>query len=119
MVVAYRHSPNQLNSYRTQSVLGLTPAQLVLKLYDMAVAALLAREGDRASKVLAQLIESLDFQQRDVALGMFRLYRYCLEQIKRGEYEVPTTILRELRNTWAQALASAVGDTPGSPGVPR
>lgn len=106
MVVAYAGGATPLNSYRANSVLGLTPGELVLKMYDMALVALKSGDGDRASRVLSELIDSLDFQHQQIALGLFRLYRYCLEEIKRGEHEVPTRIMRELRDTWAQALSS-------------
>ena len=109
MAVAYSNNGLQLNSYRTNSVVGLTPSELVLKLYDMGLSALAARDGQRASRVLAQLIEGLDFRYQEIAFGLFRLYRYCLDEIKKGEYDEPTRILRELRETWARALSSSGG----------
>ncbi|MCL4370467.1 MAG: flagellar protein FliS [Chloroflexi bacterium] len=109
MAVAYSNNGLQLNSYRTNSVLGLTPGELVLKLYDMGLSALSAGDQQRATRVLAQLIEGLDFRYHDIAFGLFRLYRYCMDETKKGEYDVPTRILRELRETWAQALRSPGG----------
>ena len=109
MAVAYSSNGLQLNSYRTNSVVGLTSGELVLKLYDMGLASLAADDGQRASRVLAQLIEGLDFRYHDIAFGLFRLYRYCMDEIRKGEYDVPTRILRELRETWARALSSSGG----------
>ncbi|MHB1162588.1 MAG: flagellar export chaperone FliS [Chloroflexota bacterium] len=104
MAVAYSSNSALLNSYRNNAVLGLTPGELVLKLYDMGLSALANRDAQRASRVLAQLMECLDFRYHDVAFGLFRLYRFCMDEIKRGEYDVPTRILRDLRDTWAKAL---------------
>ncbi len=104
MAVAYYNTSAQLNSYRNNSVVGLTPAELVLRLYDIGLSALATGDGQRASRAVAQLIECLDFRHHDVAFGLFRLYRYCMDEIKRGEYDVPTRILRELRDTWAKAI---------------
>jgi len=104
MAVAYSNSNLQLSSYRTNSVLGLTPGELILKLYDLGLSAMATRDGRRASRVLAHLIDSLDFRYSDIAFGLFRLYRYCMDEINRGEYDMPTHILRELRETWAKAL---------------
>lgn len=104
MAVAYSYNPALINSYRAQSVVGLNPGQLVLKMYDLALSAMAAQDESRACRVLAELIDCLDFRSQDIAAGFFRLYRYCMEEIKKGEYEVPTTIIRELRKTWAQAL---------------
>ena len=110
MAVAYAGSAAGLNSYLTSSVVTLSPGELVLKMYDTALVALLAKDGTRAARVVSGLIDALDFQYRDVALGLFRLYRYCMEEIKRGEYETPARIMRELRDVWAEALDSRVGD---------
>lgn len=110
MAVAYSSSAARLNSYLTSSVVTLSPGELVLKMYDTALVALLAKDGNRAARVVSGLIDALDFQYRDVALGLFRLYRYCMEEIKRGEYEAPTRIMRELRDAWAEALDSRVED---------
>ena len=107
MAVAYSPNTFQLNSYRTHSVLTLTPGEVIVKMYDIAVAALIARDGERACKVLVQLIDSLDFEYHEISVGLFRLYRYCMDEIKKGEFELPAGILRELRQTWLQALEQA------------
>jgi flagellar secretion chaperone FliS len=104
MAVAYSSGQAQLNSYRNQSVVGLTPAGLLLKTYDLILGALDSKDGERACRGLAQLIDCLDFRHAEVANGLFRLYRYCIEEIKKGDLEVATSILRELRQTWAEAL---------------
>ncbi len=109
MAVAYFSNSAKLDSYRNNSVLGLTPGELVLRLYDIGLASLAAHNGQRASGVLAQLIDALDFRYHDVAFGLFRLYRYCMDEIKRGEYDEPARILRELRDTWARAIGSQGG----------
>ena len=105
MSVAYWASGAVLNSYRTNSIITLTAGELILKMYDMALVALAAGDGKQGTRVLAELIEALDFEHGEIALGLFRLYRYCMEEIKMGEYGVPTRILRELREAWGEALA--------------
>jgi flagellin-specific chaperone FliS len=105
MVAMYCGNSSQLQSYRTNAVASLGPAQLMLRMYDMAVADLQGGDGAHACKVIGQLIESLDFTYPETAGGLFRLYRYCLEQTKQGEYSVPARIMDELRQTWREALA--------------
>lgn len=107
MAVAYSASAVQLNSYRTNSVLGLTPGQVLVKMYDLALVALISGDGKRSVRVLSAMIDSLDFEYQEIAMGLFRLYRYCIEEVNKGEYEMPTRILRELRETWVQALSAS------------
>ncbi|MDA8217038.1 MAG: hypothetical protein M0Z94_05405 [Dehalococcoidales bacterium] len=112
MAVAYAASSTQLSAYKSNSLLGLGPGQLVVKLYDMALVDLKGKDAPHACKVLSELIDSLDFRQEGVPVGLFRLYRYCMEEIKKGEFEVPTRIVSDLRETWVQALAKAAGQAP-------
>ncbi|MGE5620294.1 MAG: hypothetical protein ACM3US_13690 [Sphingomonadaceae bacterium] len=109
MAMAFSNNRPQLNSYRVNSVVGLTRGELLLKLYDLGISALAAQDGQRASRVVAQMIESLDFRYSDIAFGLFRLYRYCMDEIKRGKYDMATLILKELRDTWARAISSTPG----------
>ncbi len=104
MAVACGNGWTQLSSYRSQSVVGLAPAELLLKTYDLILSALRARDEERACRGLAQLIDSLDFRYHDVATGLLRLYHYCMEEIKRGNSEAAVVVLRDLRDTWADAL---------------
>ncbi len=105
MAVAYAAVSSQLQAYRTNSLLGLTPGQLILKMYDMVLADLAGGDDAHACRVLSELIDCLDFRHPEPAVGLFRLYRFCLEQTKKGEYEVPCRIIKELRDSWARAIA--------------
>lgn len=105
MAVAYAAVASQLQTYRTNSLLGLTPAQLILKMYEMLLADLAGGDGAHACRVLSELIDCLDFRYQEPAAGLFKLYRFCLGQVKKGEYEVPGRIIKELRDTWARAIA--------------
>lgn len=106
MALAYQGAA-QTQTYRRNAVLGMTPGQLTLKLYDMLVRDLEFEDTTHASKVLAELIESLDFRYEQPAAGLFRLYRFCMEQVKHGRCAEPLRIARELRDTWAQAIATS------------
>ncbi len=104
MAVAYSASWNQLNSYRNQAVISLTPGELLLKTYDVILGALEVEDAERACRGLSQLIDCLDFRYREVAVGLFRLYRYCMEQTKKGEFNAVAAIITDLRQTWATAI---------------
>ena len=110
MAVAYGSNLAHLNSYRSQAVTALTPGGLLVKTYDVAIAALSVQDGQRACKAVASLIDALDFEHAEIAGGLFRLYRYCMEQIKQGDMAVPTRILTDLRDTWAQAIEGLLSD---------
>ncbi len=93
-----------ISKYNQNSILNADPTELILKLYDLGIVSV--RKGDlkKAQQVFVELIAALNFDYQQEALGFFRLYRYCQECLYKGNTEEPLEILRDLRETWAQAF---------------
>lgn len=89
-------------AYLEQEIMTLNPVQLLIKAYDAGVTACNRRDESKASAVLVELIDSLNFDYAEIANSLFRLYEYCLREVKRGNFEVTVKILKELRDTWVQ-----------------
>ena len=92
------------NNYKDQEILAASPERLTLFIFDFAVKGCKKKKEDEVSRALVQLIDSLNFEYEDVAVGLFRLYEYCMRMVKEGEFEVPLELLSELRDTWATAM---------------
>jgi flagellin-specific chaperone FliS len=92
--------------YRTQQVLGASPMQLVLMLYEMAIVGCEARDAQRARGALTELIGALNFEPGDVAVSLFRLYEYCLWEIRRDRFDAAARVLRDLKRAWDDAHAA-------------
>jgi len=90
--------------YQYNEILNASPTELILKLYDLAIVSIKKGDYEKANRVLAELIAALDFSYKEIALGFFRLYRYCQDQLYQGNGETPLTILQELRSAWAKAF---------------
>jgi flagellin-specific chaperone FliS len=84
----------------------MTPAQLVLKVYDVAIVAGKNNDTQKASKAIVELISALRFEHGEISLGLFRLYQYCLDSVKVGKFDDAVKILSELRNTWLTVMKS-------------
>lgn len=95
--------------YLRQRVMTAPPGQLVADLYDLALLGCAQQDEARTSRVLVELIDALDFQYKDLSLGLFRLYEYCLRQVKAGKFDEVSTILRGLKEVWAQAVQKVGG----------
>lgn len=102
--LTYSVAQTGLRTYQTNAVGQASPAELLLKVYDAAVVSCRQQDRDRASRALVELINSLNFDHKDISIGLFRLYSYCLQLVKSDRFEEPERILSELRDTWAQAL---------------
>jgi flagellar protein FliS len=80
--------------------MGASPVHLVVMAYDLAINS--CEKGDfvRATKAVCVLRDALNFDYSDVATGLFRLYQWCLDCIRNGDYSSATQTLRELRDAW-------------------
>lgn len=89
---------------------GLSPAQLLLKLYDVAIEHCDRRELERLVSALTELTAALSFDHREVSVTLFRIYDHCIRQGRAGHFGAVRTILVQLRDAWnqsAQALESS------------
>ncbi len=92
-------------SYREQEILSAPTEKLVVHLYDFVLRCCARHDSGGASRALSVLIDGLNFDYPEIAEGLFRLYDYCLRQVKAGRFEETRTIINELRAAWEQATA--------------
>ncbi len=131
---------NGYDRYLETAVETASPARLIVMLYDGAIRfinnaidAMQNRQYDqqnyylqRAQKILAELISSLDFTRGgEIAENLFRLYTYMYNQlveanlqdsVERAQHVV--NLLSELREAWdtVASQGEAVSATPIAPG---
>lgn len=102
---AYTKKGNKgIDEYQYQQIMSMSPEQLILKIYDIAIVSVKKGEQQRATRAVAELIGSLNFDYQEMALGLFRLYRYVQDKIRQNEKEEAIMILEELRSAWATAF---------------
>lgn len=95
MYQAYRNQ-----EYRQQEVTGASPIRLVIMAYDLAIRACEQKDFEKAVKTITTLRDALDFDYPDVSMGLFRLYQWCLDSIRSGDYGSAIHTLMELREAW-------------------
>jgi flagellin-specific chaperone FliS len=88
------------NEYRTQDVMGASPIHLVVMAYDLAITACEKGDFARATKAVSVLKDALNFDYAQVAVCLFRLYQWCLDCIRQGDYDSASQTLRDLREAW-------------------
>ncbi len=93
-----------IDQYLYQQIMNMSPEQLILKIYDITIISIKKGDKQRATRAITELIGSLNFDYQEMALGLFRLYRYAQEKIRKGEKSEPLMIMEELRNAWATAF---------------
>ncbi|HUI29478.1 MAG TPA: flagellar export chaperone FliS [Candidatus Acidoferrales bacterium] len=101
--VAYKPK-RAFEGYKKNEIMGLTPVQLILKLYDYVIVNSKRRDLSKVNAGLTQLIAALDFEYKETSLGFFRLYRYCQSEARKGNFEEVENVIRELRSAWSEAF---------------
>lgn len=92
-----------VSTYQQNQILNLSATELILKLYDLAIVAIKKKDVKKANRVITELIGALNFDYQDVAMGFFRLYRFCQDSLYKEEYDRVLHIFEDLRKTWAEA----------------
>ena len=93
---AYRNQ-----EYRQQDVMGASPMRLVVMAYDLAMKACDQKDFEKAVKTISVLRDALDFNYPEISVGLFRIYQWCLDCIRAGDYATAKATLGELREAWA------------------
>ena len=101
------------SAYVTTQTQGMSQQQLLLQLYDFAVAGCLAHDARKATAAIVELIGALNFDYEEIATGLYRLYEYSLREIRAQRFEAAGQILGGLREAWQQAFSK----TPAAAGV--
>ncbi len=97
-------SKNAFQGYKKNEIMGLTPVQMILKLYDYVIVNCKRRDAEKVNAAFTQLIAALNFDYKEVALGFFKIYRYCQDRVRKGNYDEVVKLISELRSAWAKAF---------------
>lgn len=98
---------NYQNQYLIKEIMEATPQQLLIKLYDIAITN--CHKGDmiRTNNAIQELINSLSFETPEVSeisIGLYRLYQFCQDQMRKGNTKIVLKILGDLRDSWLNAF---------------
>jgi flagellin-specific chaperone FliS len=98
----YQQASYRSQEYRTQDVMGASPIRLVVMAYTLAITACEQQDFERATKAISVLRDALNFDYPEVSVGLFRLYQWCLDCIRQGDYKSVISSLTDLRSAWSQ-----------------
>ena len=98
---------NKLNPYLVNEINNASPAQQIMKVYDFAILKCQKEDMIKTNEALQVLIDCLNFTDesaKEISIGLFRLYQYCQEEMRKKNYKEVHKILSGLRETWREAL---------------
>ena len=92
------------NPYLVQKVLSASPEQLILYIYDAAIAACANTNQTKAAEAIQELINALNFEKREVANTFYQMYQHILHLIHNQKFDRARELIKEIRDTWAKAM---------------
>jgi flagellin-specific chaperone FliS len=97
-------SEGKVPSYLEQEVLSWSKEKLILKMYDLFAVSCKRKDIQKMSRVLIELMGSLNFEYEETSTRLYRLYEYCQRCIFQQKFDEALHIIQELRDTWAKAF---------------
>ncbi len=99
------HTALRMRQYQQQAIMTATPEQLILKLYDLGIAACHREDRSKLRAVLKELIGSLNFEKGgEIAQGLYNIYEFCLRESISGDLTLVQELIDELRSVWKEAV---------------
>ena len=86
--------------YRQQDIMSASPLRLVIMTYDLAIRSCEQQDFAKAVNTISALRDALDSDYPEVSTGLFRLYQWCMDCIRKGDYASAIGTLTELRGAW-------------------
>ncbi|MFP4527909.1 MAG: flagellar export chaperone FliS [Candidatus Kapaibacterium sp.] len=99
-----KQSKGKVPSYLEQEVLSWSPEKIILKMYDLFIVSAKRQDVNKMSRVLIELMGSLNFEYEETATRLYRLYEYCQRCVFQKKFDEAIKIIKELRTAWAKAF---------------
>jgi flagellar protein FliS len=102
------NTQNRLNPYLIKEISEGTPQQIFIKIYDFAIVNCKKKDLIKTNTAIQELINALRFDDefREFSTGLYKLYLFCQEQMRKKNYGIVLTILTELRDSWINTINS-------------
>lgn len=98
-----------IDAYATNRIAGASPGQLVLITYDYVLRCCRCGDTVNAKRGLIELTSGLNLEYLEVAGPLYRLYEYCLDRVREGDFAEVQRIVTELRDAWTEVLSVSEG----------
>jgi len=101
-----------LSQYLQNVEVNLSPVQILIKTYDLAIFSLKKNDIQVADKAITELILALNFHKsnpqnvKEIAMGFLNIYEHCRFCIRKNNIKEAADILQELRDAWFQSIQS-------------
>ncbi len=100
----YKTMKQNANPYLEQKIMSARPEQLIAYIYEYGANACAQRNADKARRAVQLLIDSLNFEVKDISVTFYDVYRYMHHLINRQKFDEARQIFTDLKQTWSRAF---------------
>lgn len=103
----YQKPAGNTNRYLVNEIMGASQEELILKVYDFAIANSKLKNLEKTNKAIQVLIDSLSFATEEsskMSVELLRIYQFCQDQARKQNFSMVETMLTDLRDTWIQVF---------------
>lgn len=104
--VSKMQNKKEHNTYQEQRIISATPNELISYIFDVAIAGCGKNDSIKAGKAVRELMKSLNFEYKEMALTFYNVYRYINHNIINGNFSHAREILVDIKTTWDKAMKS-------------
>lgn len=88
-------------------ILGKSPEEVILGMYDIGLEACARRDKYKTKKVLTELVNALNFEYSEIAASFYNVYQFALKQAELENYDEVIEILHGLRTAWEKVVSGS------------
>ncbi len=101
------NSYHNVNQYLVKEIMDASPEELLIKVYDFAIAKAKLNNLEKTNKAIQNLIDALNFstdEVKEISNGLLSLYKFCQDKMRQKDNEIVVKILSDLRESWTEAI---------------
>jgi len=93
----------KMNPYLEQKVMTANPEQLIAYVYEAGATYCAQKNADKARRALQILMQSLNYDVKEVSPVFYDVYRYINHLVNRRKFDEAKKAFDDLKQTWAKA----------------
>ena len=82
---------------------------LILRLYQIGIAACQTENEEKVRRVLSELTSALNFDCGEIAHSFYRMYKLCFRMLADGRFDQVLEIFDGLRSAWEEMMLATEG----------
>jgi len=95
---------SRMDSYLVQKIMTASQEQLIAYVYESGANSCAQKNANKARRAVQVLVQSLNYDMKEVTPTFYNVYRYLNHLINRRRYNEARQVFLDLKQTWSKAF---------------